>query len=240
MQNMDSVRQNPAQLSASLGKLFPPGVVAVELLSEAPRTVLTESELRSISRCAEKRILDFTRGRACAHRALAELGMRDFSVLSGEKREPLWPAGVVGSITHTVGFAAAVVARQTEVSAVGIDCEEIESVSADLWERICTAGEQARLGELPEAQARLHGALIFAAKEAFYKCQFPLSREWVGFEDVAIEAAEGVLRFIPQDRLPVADEWVAALTGRYEFRDRWVVTGVTALDCASVTCATHE
>src|SRR5262245_58473313 len=181
--------ENPAQLSARLGNLFPVGVVAAELLAEAPRTVLTESELTSISHCAAKRISDFTRGRACAHRGLAEFGIQGFSVLSGEKREPLWPPEVIGSITHTMGYAAAVVARRhSPIESLGIDCEIIESVSPDLWERICTAGEQARLAQLSEAEARQQAALIFAAKEAFYKCQFPVSRQWVGFEDVSIEA----------------------------------------------------
>jgi len=224
---------NPAQLSAQLAGLFPAGVVAVELMTEAPRSVLTEVELKSISHCANKRIEDFTRGRACARRALDQFGIQRFSLLSGEKREPLWPPEIVGSITHTTGFAAAVVARGADVEALGIDCEVIESVGQDLWERICTPEEQARLGQLPEAEARRQAALIFAAKEAFYKCQFPLSREWVGFEDVSIEPQpDGTLRIIPQVRLPVANEWVAALKSRYEWREQWVVTGVTALICS--------
>jgi 4'-phosphopantetheinyl transferase EntD len=221
---------NPAQLSARLGNLFPVGVVAAELLSPAPHTVLTEAELASVSHCAAKRIDDFTRGRACAHRGLAELGIHNFSLLSGEKREPVWPQGIVGSITHTAGFAAAVVARgQGSIASLGIDCETIESVSPELWERICTPAEQARLAQLPEAQARRQAALIFAAKEAFYKCQFPVSREWVGFEDVEIEAATGRFRVVPQVRLPVTHEWVASVEGRYEYREPWVVTGVAAL-----------
>lgn len=223
---------NPAQLSAQLGSLFPAGAVAVELLSEAPRTVLTAVELSSISHCANKRIDDFTRGRACAHRGLSELGIHDCSVLAGAQREPLWPAEIIGSITHTTGFAAAVVARRSEVEALGIDCEIIASVGADLWERICTPTERARLEQLPRAQAQREAALIFAAKEAFYKCQFPVSREWVGFEDVTIEVSEGRFRIIPQVHLPVADGWVASLGGRYEFRDPWVVTGVSAVICA--------
>jgi len=223
---------NPAQLSPQLGSLFTAGVVAVELLSEAPRTVLTEVELSSISHCANKRIDDFTRGRACAHRGLSELGIHDFSVLAGEKREPLWPPEIVGSITHTTGFAGAVVARRREVEALGIDCEIVASVDAELWERICTPAERARLERLPRAQAQQQAALIFAAKEAFYKCQFPVSREWVGFEDVTIGISADSFRIIPEVRLPVADEWVAALVGRYEYREPWVVTGVSALICA--------
>jgi 4'-phosphopantetheinyl transferase EntD len=157
--------------------------------------------------------------------------VRDFSLLAGEKREPLWPDGIVGSITHTTGFAAAVVARNDLVEALGIDCEVIESVGADLWERICTPAEQARLAQLPEAQARQEAALIFAAKEAFYKCQFPVSHAWVGFEDVSIEIqpSAGRFRIVPQVHLPVTDDWLASVEGRYEYREPWVVTGVTAL-----------
>jgi len=160
---------------------------------------------------------------------MTELGLEKVSLLAGEKREPLWPPEVIGSITHTTGFAAAVVARRTEIDALGIDCEVVDSVGADLWERICTPGERERLEQLPEAQARQQAALIFAAKEAFYKCQFPQSHEWVGFEDVSIEASAGSFRIVPQVQLPVTAEWVATLAGRYQFRGPWVVTGVSGL-----------
>jgi len=218
---------NPAQLSAELAALFPAGVVAVELTSEAPRAVLTELELKSISHCAEKRIQDFTRGRACARRALQELDIENFSLLSGDKREPLWPPQIVGTITHTTGFAAAVVARGSDIGAVGIDCEIVASVGEDLWERICTPTEQARLAQLPQTEAQQQAALIFAAKESFYKCQFPISREWVGFEDVSVDILDaGRLCIVPHVRLPVTDDWVASLVGRYQFRGPWVITGI--------------
>jgi 4'-phosphopantetheinyl transferase EntD len=214
-------------------RLFPPAVVTVELIGEALPDTLTPTEYNSISHCADKRINDFRRGRACAHQGLSELGLPQVSVLAGSQREPLWPSGIVGSITHTTGFAAAVVARRAEIEAVGIDCEVIESVSPELWERICTPEERKRLAGLPEPRAQQEAALIFAAKEAFYKCQFPLSHEWVGFEDVAMEVSDdGTFRIIPRACLPVADRWVAALMGRYEYREGWVVTGVTALICA--------
>jgi 4'-phosphopantetheinyl transferase EntD len=225
---------NPAQLSPELAELFPASMVVAELTGPAPRTVLTASELYSISHCAEKRIQDFARGRACAHRVLSELGIPDFSLLAGAKREPIWPAGITGSITHTAGFAAAVAAPRSGIASVGLDCEIIESVDEELWSRICTPTEQARLARVPAVERGRQAALIFAAKEAFYKCQFPVSRQWVGFEDVDIEptdwpAASGSFCILPQTSLPVSDGWVAALVGRFQFRDRWVITGVTAL-----------
>jgi 4'-phosphopantetheinyl transferase EntD len=225
---------NPAKLSAELSWLFPPGVVAAELITEqAPRTVLTPAELQFIAHCAEKRIQDFTRGRACARRVLGELGVEDFSLLAGAKREPLWPDSIVGSITHTSGYAGAVVARQCYLRGIGIDCEVIESVNEELWSRICTPAEQDRLARLQPVERGRQAALMFAAKEAFYKCQFPITHEWVGFEDVVIEPVEwpasaGSLRIIPQKTLPLEAGVVAALIGRFQFRDRWVITGVSA------------
>ena len=225
---------NPAKLSAELSSLFPPGVCAAELIAEqASHTLLTPAELQFIAHCAEKRIQDFTRGRACAHRVLRELGIQDFPLLAGAKREPIWPDSIIGSITHTHGYAGAVVARQSQLRGIGIDCEVIESVDEELWSRICTPAEQDRLARLQPAERGRQAALMFAAKEAFYKCQFPITHEWVGFEDVIIEPVEwpasaGSLRIIPQKRLPLEAGVVAALIGRFQFRDGWVITGVTA------------
>ena len=225
--------ENPARLSAPLAELFPANVVATELTADAPRTVLTAAELQFIKGCADKRIDDFTRGRACAHRALRELGVEDFSLLAGPQREPLWPAAIIGSITHTHGMAAAVAARQRDLRAVGVDCEVVDAVDEELWSRICTDAEVERLSQLAPTERVRQAALIFAAKEAFYKCQFPLTHAWVGFEDVVIEpldwpAASGRLRIIPCKELPVPVEFVSNLVGRFQFRGAWVITGVTA------------
>jgi len=224
---------NPAKLSAQLAALFPPGVIAAELGVPAPRTLLTAAEAQFIAHCADKRIRDFAAGRACAHRALRELGILDFSLLAGERREPIWPAAIIGSITHTYGYAAAVVARQSDLGSVGLDCEVIDSVDEELWSRICTPGEIERLAQLPPAERGRQAALIFAAKEAFYKCQFPITRAWVGFEDVLIEPLDwpvpaGSLSIIPQTKLPWGAERVARLECRFQFRDPWVITAVTA------------
>jgi 4'-phosphopantetheinyl transferase EntD len=226
---------NPAKLSAQLAALFPPGVIAAELGIPAPRTLLTAAEAQFIAHCADKRIGDFAAGRACAHRALSELGICEFSLLAGKHREPLWPASVIGSITHTYGYAAAAIARQGDLRSVGLDCEVIESVDEELWSRICLPAEIERLAQLPPAERGRQAALIFAAKEAFYKCQFPLTREWVGFEDVLIEPLDwpagcGSLRIVPQKKLPLGAERVASLVSRFQFRGPWVIAAVSAPD----------
>lgn len=162
------------------------------------------------------------------------MGFADFSVLAGPRREPLWPPSIVGSITHTYGYAAAVVANQRDLAGIGIDCEVISSVDEDLWSRICTPSELERLAVLPADERNRQAALVFAAKEAFYKCQFPLTREWVGFEDVLIEPTEsestmaGDFRIVPQNPLPLDAPTVAGLVCRFQFREGWVLAGVSA------------
>ena len=225
---------NPAQLSAELSQLFPPGAVVAEMSGPVGRSLLTPAEMQFIAHCAGKRIADFAVGRACAHRALRELGIAGFSLLSGQQREPLWPQSIVGSITHTTGYAAAVVARQADLRALGIDCEIIHSVDEDLWSRICTTTELERLASLPAEERIRRAALTFAAKEAFYKCQFPLTRAWVGFEDVDIEparwpASAGAFRIVPRIPLPLEDTTVAGLNCRYLFRETRVLAAVAAL-----------
>lgn len=224
--------ENPARLSTQLGRLFAAGVVAAELMENAPRSVLTLDELQFIKHSAEKRIDDFTRGRACARRAMQELGLSEFSLLAGSRREPLWPRGVVGSITHTTGYAAAVVSRTDTLEGVGLDCEHIESVDQEVWPTILCSSELAELGGLSQELRCKRAALAFAAKEAFYKLQYPITGAWVGFEDVRVEVSDweadsGTLRVVPETELPIDATRVQALDARFEFRGPWVIAGIS-------------
>ena len=222
---------NPARPSAELAALFPPGVFAAELAGEAPPSLLTEAELQSISHCSEKRIRDFTAGRLCARHALKALGVEGFSLLPASDRQPVWPPCVVGSITHTAGYSAAVVARRGPLQGLGIDSEAIAAVHAELWPRVLGEDELARLAELSSARRGTAAALAFAAKEAFYKSQYPLTGEWLEFEDIAIESqhghlAQGEFRVRPRRALRLAARPGAALGGCFRVHGEFVTCGV--------------
>jgi 4'-phosphopantetheinyl transferase EntD len=225
--------------------LFPLPVVAAELESsriDAPLTLqrcqlelLTAREWDSIRHCAERRIVDFCRGRLCAHRALAAYGVGDFDLLPAADRQPLWPSGLIGSISHTEGFAAAVVAEQRSVAGLGIDVERADAVHRELWPQICAATELERLQSLPMEQQLLAGALTFVAKEAFFKCQYPLAGERFGFDEVQLLHACGwqpdgefCLQVRRRSRLdpllpPQAQRRIA---GRYLRRDPYLIGAV--------------
>src|SRR5271170_2846494 len=102
---------NPANLSTKLGNLFPPGAVVADLREPGDPELLLPVEATYLGRAVPKRVQEFTAGRLCARRALAEFGIVDFPIKVADDRRPIWPDSMVGSITHTAGFCAAVVAE---------------------------------------------------------------------------------------------------------------------------------
>lgn len=143
-----------------------------------------------------KRKAEFLAGRYCAREALALLeGSPDVAnaqamarIGIGANREPLWPDGFVGSITHTHGYASAVVARRDKVRAVGVDTEKwIEHGTAEnikeqiLTNHECHAG-QSQLFDSPLQYL----TLVFSAKESLFKCLFPLVNRFFDFHAATI------------------------------------------------------
>src|ERR1700720_856307 len=121
---------NPATLSPPLSGLFPAGVVAADLREPGDPALLLPAEARYLGRAIPKRAREFAAGRLCARPALAELGILDVAIEVGDDRQPIWPDSMVGSITHTAGFCAAVVAERRVVGALGLDREAVGEVKA--------------------------------------------------------------------------------------------------------------
>src|SRR5271166_3899694 len=141
---------DPARLSDDFQSLFPAGVVATEMRDPGEVTLLLPEEAACLGRAVAKRRQEFAAGRQCARRALREFGVVDFPLGVGADREPLWPHGFVGSITHTAGICAAVVASQERYRALGVDAEIVGDVGAELWPSICVAAETDWLASLPK------------------------------------------------------------------------------------------
>jgi enterobactin synthetase component D len=134
-----------------------------------------------------KRQREFFAGRWCAEQALLCLGAGSTHVGMAEDRAPIWPDGVVGSITHTGGFAAAAVAWAADIAGLGIDSERIidPATARDIAD-ICMVDEAA-LFEVPHGRSFCEFCtFVFSAKEAVFKCLFPLVRKFLEFSDVRI------------------------------------------------------
>jgi 4'-phosphopantetheinyl transferase EntD len=222
---------NPATLSPGLSDLFPPGVAVAELRRPGDVRQLYPAEAVSLKGSVPKRAAEFAAGRLCARRALAEFGIHDFAVRVGDNREPLWPPHLVGSITHTAGLCAAVVAREGALAAVGLDSEVVGQVPEEIWPTVCLPEELAWLAALPDTVRAVGVTLLFAAKEAFYKCQYPLVREWLDFHDVMVEplswgAARGELRVRATRRIAFEDRATLPVLGRYSLHEEFVSVGI--------------
>jgi 4'-phosphopantetheinyl transferase EntD len=196
--------------------LVPSNVVTVETDQELVETELFPEEVKSMGRPVEKRRREFVTGRACARRALEQLGVGPTPIPTGERGEPVWPGGVVGSITHCRGYRACAVARDHELASVGIDAEVHEPLPDGVLDSVSSPVERHRLAS--EGADACLDRVLFSAKEAVYKAWFPLARRWLGFEDVdmTIDSREGTFRA----RLLVEGPMVNGerLT---DFRGRW-------------------
>lgn len=219
-----------------MAALFPPGVIVADLREPGDPALLLPEEAEHVQRAVEKRVREFAAGRVCARRALAELGVLAFAVKVGPGRQPLWPEGVVGSITHTAGYCAAAVALRQALRGLGLDSEIQGHVREELWPSICTAAETDWLRALAPAGQAVAAAAIFAAKEAFYKCQYPETREFLGFHDARIEfpgwrageANDGEFEFrvVPTRSIAYEKRVSFPLRGRCRGHERFVTAAI--------------
>jgi 4'-phosphopantetheinyl transferase EntD len=224
------VAHNAAHPSAILARLFPSAVAAYELRGTADPTLLLPEEAAACGTFRAKRLEEFAAGRLCARGALGEFGLEGFAVRRNPDRTPHWPEGIVGSITHTIGFCGAVAASRESFISLGIDAEIVSRVTPDVWSQTLTADDVMGISSLASTQRERAAAVIFTAKEAFYKCQFRVTGAWLDYSDVSVEIVpdapdDGTLLVRPTTPAGcrVMRDFVAR--GRYRIADALVFAG---------------
>ncbi|HTI21211.1 MAG TPA: 4'-phosphopantetheinyl transferase superfamily protein [Kutzneria sp.] len=207
--------------------LLPAEVVSADVLGDDPDARLLPEEEPEVAKAVEKRVREFTIARSCARRALGKLGLPETPILRGAKRQPLWPAGIVGSITHTRGYYAAAVGRADEVLTVGIDAETHAELPDGVLGVVTLPEEREMLSRLPSGT--FWGRILFSAKESVYKSWFPLTEKWLGFNDarVTIDPVENTFSVSLLVEPPlVRGVPLTGFEGRYLVRDGFVVTAI--------------
>jgi enterobactin synthetase component D len=149
----------------------------------------------ALQRAVLKRQVEFLAGRVCAQQALEALtGDKPAAIPAQPDRAPGWPPGVVGSITHTASYAAALVASDIHYQGIGIDCEAMLSPQNLALQRyICVPDEL-------EALHAVHRdwtleqllTLIFSAKESLFKCLYRHVQKMFGFAAARVIALDRV------------------------------------------------
>lgn len=205
-----------------LGRIVPADAIAVEATDETTLGLdsLSPDERAAVASAVPHRQREMIAGRDCARRALARLGMDAPSIPPDADRVPCWPHGVVGSITHAPGYVAAIVAHARDHAGLGIDAERIDRVAPGIAHLIARPDELAWIAAQPDpALAR---ALVFSAKEAAYKSQFPTTRERLDFLDAHV-LVEGD-RFTVAWRAGTRAAELPPIEGRYTVGAAHVVT----------------
>lgn len=172
-----------------LTALLPGEAVGAEAWADDATPELWPVEADAVRGAVATRVAEHATARRCARDALQQLGLPRGPIPTGAQREPCWPAGVVGSITHCEGYRAAVVAwRSATVASVGIDAEPDLRLPPGVLEVVTDVGERTEVERLGrQAPGVAWDRLLFCAKEAVYKAWFPVTRRWLGFEDARVQ-----------------------------------------------------
>jgi 4'-phosphopantetheinyl transferase EntD len=220
-------------VETSQEQLFPEGVVLIAHRDLADDPDLFPEETQAMARATSARRHEFALGRRCAREALALLGGPRVAIPVGRFRDPAWPFGYVGSITHCQGFCAAATARTAPsdgsrtIRGLGLDSEPATSLPEELTGVVCTAEECTWLASR-QGDGVPWDRLFFCAKESAYKCLFPATHRYLEFRDVGV-------RFDPEHgsfdaRPPSLYGSPSHLIGRYAIRDGILLVATTWLE----------
>lgn len=171
---------------------------------------------------------------AATRRGAAQLlraqGAGNTVVLRGPDRAPQWPPGFVGSMTHTASFAAVAVLRESMARSVGIDVEaELAADQQLLVRQYCLVDNEwdALVKGAPSLSEAQLLTLSFSAKEAVFKCLYPLVKRYFDFTCVRIFAVDEAMNLLS---IQVLDAEIArcadasVLTGSFQFAEGHVFT----------------
>jgi len=170
----------------------------------------------------ERRLQEFQHGRSCARLALSMLGHPPGPIGRGKHREPLWPAGCIGSISHAGSHAAAAVAATDLFLGIGLDMEFADPIEDGLIASICRPEEIGRVDDGEDIGCR--AKLLFSIKESIYKCMWPLIRQFVDFTEIEVRLVddsdryEAIAHTAKCDAVPID-----RLSGRYRRHGRLIL-----------------
>ena len=208
----------------ALKDLFSSSVAIMETRdAKIDASFLSLAERTYLENVSQNRKREFIAGRFCAHEAMVLANVSPEHIQIGGKGEPIWPSNIVGSITHSHGYAAAAVARKSDIVSLGLDAEIDEPLSSRVLRRISNVQEQEWVENVGGTLVQHPGKVLFSAKEATYKAWYPITQEWLGFKEVLINFHDQGNTFTVdiQKNGPIRE-----MHGKYTIRKDVIVTAI--------------
>ncbi len=177
-------------------------------------------------KATQKRRAEYLAGRWCAQQALLQLGVTGIQVGIGDHRAPIWPNGILGTITHSKDIALAMVSKIENCRGIGADIEHFMSLDQEfkLRDYILNKSELAQF-EILKSYISCPLTLIFSAKESIYKSLYPTVKKHFGFDAaVLVGFNEECLWFTTTIDLSDLVPANTMLAVYYQIFDGWVLT----------------
>jgi 4'-phosphopantetheinyl transferase EntD len=190
---------------------------------------LLPAELPCTAGMVPQRRNEFAAGRAAVRMATMADGSEPFAVPMGVDRAPVWPTGIIGSIAHSSDICLAAISRSKRYAAIGIDIEPDVPLPPDIAAEVVHEGDGLELESGAAPLAQHYHVEVFSAKEAAYKCQFPLTGSVLGFDALSI-------RLMPQSHSFVArfEESVGSFRAGDTLDGSYALIGDHVLTVASI------
>lgn len=201
-----------------------------------PLPLFNEEEETAVG-MGEQRRIEFALGRQCARMALTVFGLPPAALPRGSGGAPVWPTGYTGSISHSTDFYCAVAGKTSDVKGLGIDVEPIQRFEPELIDLICSRDETRRISVLTKVPGVDWANIFFVAKEAIYKCLFPLHGAFLEFREISLDfsvnasGSGGDFCVVDLPSFPV-DVDLDLLVGRWMVGTGFVLAGVAAMASA--------
>ncbi|WP_018690906.1 4'-phosphopantetheinyl transferase family protein [Algicola sagamiensis] len=182
----------------------------------------------SLNNAVIKRKSEFLAGRICAKKALSSLSLQYESVQvhTGEMREPMWPAGIAGAITHTDQIAIAAISNLYQGVGIDIEHKMDHKTAKELTPMILTPSERTS-NQYPLDETSWI-SLIFSAKESLYKALYPSVQRFFDFQAAKmIDIGERHFVIELQETLSEQLQQGIRFEGQYYWHDDQVITLIT-------------
>lgn len=160
---------------------------------------LTVPETKEASHFSRRRKFEFSTGRYLARELIGRLNIEAKDIMRDDSGCPIWPEGVLGSITHKNRLCIVAVTTSKKYKALGVDLEEIEHLDQGVWKVFTSQNEITHLRQLGLDEPTAINT-IFAIKESLYKCAYNL------FFDQTPSFIEEKIKFLSQNQSVIKSE----------------------------------
>lgn len=193
----------------------------IEMYNDNLFRALSISFPESLGSAVVKRRAEFLAGRYCAKSALSKLGITETEVPIGQHRSPVWPHGLLGSISHSNTHAIAAVTTKKQTMGIGIDIEaQITSQTISRIEKQILFNDELTFFNQHSKHKEQLFTLIFSAKESFFKAAYPQVKRYFEFDAVELigmDASRSKLTF------KIINELSTTLTANQVFSADYVI-----------------